>query len=145
MRSFRQSKVSSKNLTTKGSLADNKLTPLVISTVHANSEFFTQGRALSDSRFWACMYIDMNRLKQPLSCSWLASSDFVAFSAEMLLINRFRIGSDVGTTTVWQLGVPRTVAKMWIIQACRSVLMIDGKTSAASTRAFNEKIGRAHV
>ncbi len=54
-------------------------------------------------------------------------------------MKRLRIGRDCGTTTAWQEGVERVIAKIWIIQAWRSVLMIEGKTSAASTRAFRDK------
>ena len=61
----------------------------------------------------------------------------------MLVMKRLKIGRDWGTTVAWQEPVPRIVANMWRMQAWRSVLIIEGKTWAASTSAERAVVRRA--
>lgn len=68
---------------------------------------------------------------------WLLSDDDALLELVMVVINRLNVGSACGTITSWQPGVARIVAKMWMMQACKSVLIMDGNTSAASTSAFS--------
>lgn len=137
MRSLRQSTTSSRNLVIGGSSAARVFEPLVKTTVHANKEFLTHGSDASVSRFCAWKYVDRNRLMHPLNCVELFAWA-LARKLDMLAIKRLSIGSDWGTTVAWQDDVARAVANIWMMHACRSVLMIAGNTSAASTRAFRE-------
>lgn len=50
-------------------------------------------------------------------------------------MKRLKIGSACGTTVAWQAPVPTMVVNICNMHACRSALMIEGNTCAASTKA----------
>jgi len=86
-----------------------------------------------------------NFLRHPCSCTsvWEEPDEVVEACLScwrelvMLATKRLSVGRAWGTMSSWHdfVGVARMVAKMWMMHACRSVLIIEGKTSAASTRA----------
>jgi len=68
----------------------------------------------------------------------LSAADDAVLDPVIVATNRFRVASVCGTMTSWHEPVARIVANMCRMQACRSALIIAGKTSAASTSAFSD-------
>lgn len=73
----------------------------------------------------------------------MLESDRAFECVAMLVTKRLSIGREFGTTDAWHEPVARIVAKIWRTQACRSVLIMEGKTSEASTRADKAVCRRA--
>jgi len=137
----RQSKSSSIKRLTSGSLAVNVDAAELSRMVIVSIVFFSHARAASKSRFWACLRIWRKRVRVARSC--VLVSDPGSACWEMLVTKRLRIGRACGTTVAWHEPVPRMLANMWRMQACRSVLIMEGKTWAASTRADKAVVSRA--
>ena len=118
--------------------------PLVKIIVVASRQFLTAARDVGASRFCALRYIDKKRRRHPFI--WISVADAPltesSLDLDMLATSIFSVASDWGTMASWQSDAARIVAKICIMQAWRSVLIIDGNTSAASTRAFSDVLTR---
>lgn len=127
--------MASKTWVRRGSLGGRAREAVVRRMVRARRVFFAQGIEASDSRFWALERIARKHWRQPMS--WAVVAD-EGESGTMLCRKRLMIGKAWGTTSAWQMPVPRIAAKMWRMLAWRSVLMMEGKIAEASTRASRE-------
>jgi hypothetical protein len=90
-RAFRQSKRSVTNCLTSGSLGEK-----ADGTELRRMEFFSQARAASNSRCWACRRIVRKRVSVARSC--LLVSSVASARGARLVMKRLKMGSACGTT-----------------------------------------------
>lgn len=135
--------------------------PAVKSIVDARWAFFVHITLISDLRCCALSDITRKRFRQQLSSLMIMSLTTIwCGDCVMAWTKSLNTGSTCGTTGDWHSPVPRMadhesqsrrnisvqkrflLEKTWNIQAYRSALIIDGKTSATRTKAPNEAVIR---
>lgn len=149
--SARQSSICDRRFVVRGSCGFRTVVVLDRRMVEARSMFLAHARLESVARRWALDRMRERACRQARIWFVVVVMVVVVESCGAWAVRvrpwmkRLKMGRASGTMVGWQVPVLKMVLKMWRMQACRSVCMMDGKTSAASTRALRESGMRVEV